>query len=105
MQLRTWRIFTTIFTCLAEGFPGVQWSLIATPLIDRFLDSYVGVRLDLGYCCHQGGKERRELFRALAERQAEHFRKGATDPLVPNQPYLLRDFRIVMSVVIPASSR
>jgi conjugal transfer ATP-binding protein TraC len=44
------------------------------------------------------------LFRALAERQAEHFRKGATDPLVPNQPYLLRDFRIVMSVVIPATS-
>ncbi|MDY0041144.1 MAG: type IV secretion system protein TraC [Desulforhabdus sp.] len=82
----------------------MQWSLIATPLIDRFLDNYVGVRLDPEAATTKEERERRELFRALAERQAEHFRKGATDPLVPNQPYLLRDFRIVMSVVIPATS-
>lgn len=96
-------LLTTIFTYLPKG-SGVQWSLIATPLIDRFLDSYVGVRLDPATAATKEERERRELFRALAERQAEHFRKGATDPLVPNQPYLLRDFRIVMSVVIPASS-
>lgn len=96
-------LLTTIFTYLPKG-SGVQWSLIATPLIDRFLDSYVGVRLDPEKATTKEERERRELFRALAERQAEHFRKGATDPLVPNQPYLLRDFRIVMSVVIPATS-
>ena len=96
-------LLTTIFTYLPKG-SGVQWSLIATPLIDRFLDSYVGVRLDPEKATTKEERERRELFRALAERQAEHFRKGATDPLVPNQPYLLRDFRIVMSVVIPAAS-
>ena len=96
-------LLTTIFTYLPKG-SGVQWSLIATPLIDRFLDSYVGVRLDPATATTKEERERRELFRALAERQAEHFRKGATDPLVPNQPYLLRDFRIVMSVVIPANT-
>lgn len=96
-------LLTTIFTYLPKG-SGIQWSLIATPLIDRFLDNYVGVRLDPEAATTKEERERRELFRALAERQAEHFRKGATDPLVPNQPYLLRDFRIVMSVVIPATS-
>lgn len=96
-------LLTTIFTYLPKG-SGVQWSLIATPLIDRFLDGYVGVRLDPETAPTPEERERRELFRALAERQAEHFRKGATESLVSNQPYLLRDFRLVMSVVIPASS-
>jgi len=96
-------LLTTIFTYLPEG-SGVQWSLIATPLIDRFLDNYVGARLDPDKASSRVERERRELYRALAERQAEHFRKGSTNPIVPNQPYLLRDFRIVMSVVIPATS-
>lgn len=96
-------LLTTIFNYLPKG-SGVQWSLIATPLIDRFLDEYVGVRLDPETAPTKEERERRELFRALAERQADHFRKGATEHLVPNQPYLLRDFRIVMSVVIPATS-
>lgn len=96
-------LLTTIFTYLPEG-TGVQWSLIATPLIDRYLDAYVGIRLDPAKAETKIEKERRELYRALAERQAEHFRNGTTNPIVPNQPYLLRDFRIVMSVVIPATS-
>lgn len=96
-------LLTTIFSYLPKG-AGVQWSLIATPLIDRFLDAYVDARLDPEKASSKEERERRELFRALAERQAEHFRKGATDPVVPNQPYLLRDFRLVMSVVIPATT-
>ena len=84
-------LLTTIFSYLPKG-AGVQWSLIATPLIDRFLDAYVEARLDPEKATSKEERERRELFRALAERQAEHFRKGATDPVVPNQPYLLRDF-------------
>ncbi len=96
-------LLSTIFTYLPKG-TGVQWSLVATPLIDRFLDAYVGIRLDPNKAETQVEKERRELFRTLAEKQAEHFRKGATVPIVANQPYLLRDFRIVMSVVIPATS-
>lgn len=96
-------LLTTIFSYLPEG-SGVQWSLIATPLIDPFLDAYVGIRLDPEKAQTQVERERRELFRALAERQAEHFRKGTTTPVIANQPYLLRDYRIVMSVVIPAVS-
>lgn len=96
-------LLSTLFTYLPKG-SGVQWTLIATPLIDRFLDSYVNVRLDPQEARTAEEANKRELYRALAERQADHFRKGTTIPLVPNQPYLLRDFRVVMSVVIPATS-
>ncbi len=96
-------LMTTIFNYLPKG-TGVQWTLIATPLIDRYLEAYVALRLDPDQAETEQERERRELFRALAERQAEHFRKGATSPIVPNQPYLLRDFRLVMSVVIPATT-
>jgi conjugal transfer ATP-binding protein TraC len=96
-------LLTTIFAYLPEG-SGLQWTLVATPLIDRFLDAYVGIRLDPETAETQAERERRELFRALAERQANHFRGGSSDPIIANQPYLLRDYRIVMSVVIPATS-
>ena len=96
-------LLTTIFTYLPSN-SGVQWSLLATPLIDEFVDAYVNIRLDPDQAPTKEERERRELYRALAQRQAEHFRKGATESLVSNQPYLLRDFRIVMSIAIPATS-
>lgn len=62
------------------------------------------MRLDPATATTKEERERRELFRALAERQAEHFRKErATDP--GTEPAVLAyDFRIVMSVVIPANT-
>lgn len=96
-------LLTTLFPYFPKG-TGIQWTLIATPLIDQYLDAYVNSRLDPKTATSDEERDRRELFRELARRQADHFRKGATDPLVQNQPYLLRDFRVVMSVVIPASS-
>lgn len=95
-------LLATIFTYLPRG-TGVQWSMLATPLIDPYLDQYVGARLDPNLAADEQEYERRVLLRTLAERQAAHFRTGATTPLVPNQPFLLREFRIVMSVCIPAT--
>lgn len=96
-------LITTIFNYLPKG-SGVQWTLVASPLIDRFLDRFVDARLDPKTATTAAERERRELYRTLAERQADHFRKGTTHPLVPNQPYLLRDYRLVMSVVIPTTT-
>lgn len=96
-------LLTTLFAYLPKG-AGMQWSMIATPLIDSYIDNYVGSRLDPAAAKTPEERERRELYRALAMRQAEYFRKGATEHIVPNQPYLLRDYRLVMSVVIPATS-
>ena len=96
-------LMTTLFTYLPPG-AGVQWSMIATPLIDRFVDAHVATRLNPETARTAAERDRRELLLTLTQRQAEYFRGGATTPLIGNQPYLLRDFRLVMSVVIPASS-
>ena len=96
-------LMMTLFTYLPRD-AGIQISLMATPLIDRFLNAHVATRLDPSTAENQMEFEQRELCQSLAIRQANHFAKGATQSLVHNQPYLLRDFRICVSVVIPAKS-
>ena len=95
-------LLTTMFTYMPKG-AGIQFSLLATPLIEPFLDTYVGLCQDPESATSQSDWERRTLLRELAERQAEHFWGGAREPIIKNTPYLLRDFRIVMSVVVPAT--
>ncbi|MBK6639100.1 MAG: type IV secretion system protein TraC [Rhodocyclaceae bacterium] len=95
-------LLTTLYSYLPEG-SGLQITFLASPLIDRFLDTYVGVRLDPNKAKTPEERERRELYRALAVRQAQHFSRGASTSLVANQPYLLREFRIVLSVVVPCT--
>lgn len=95
-------LLTTMFTYMPKG-AGIQWTLIATPLIDGFLSDYVSLRQDPAAATSEADRERRELLRTLAIKQARHFIGGTVDPIVANQPYLLRDYRIVMSVVVPAT--
>lgn len=96
-------LMTTLFTYLPKD-SGLQISLIATPLIDRFLNAHIGTRLNPQEATTPSDYEKRQLCLSLSLRQAEHFAKGATQSLIANQPYLLRDFRICISVVIPAKS-
>lgn len=96
-------LLTTLFTYMPED-AGMQISLMATPLIDRFLDAHIKTRLDPQAATTEKEFEKRQLCLSLAKRQAEHFAKGSNNSLVANQPYLLRDFRICISVVIPAKS-
>ena len=96
-------LMATLFTYLPKD-ASIQISLFATPLIDRFLNAHVETRLAPETAQTQKEYEQRELCLSLALRQANHFAKGATDSLVSNQPYLLRDYRICLSVTIPAKS-
>ena len=96
-------LMTTLFTYLPKD-ASIQVSLFATPLIDRFLNAHVDTRLPPETAQTQKEYEQRELCLSLALRQANHFAKGATDSLISNQPYLLRDYRICLSVTIPAKS-
>jgi conjugal transfer ATP-binding protein TraC len=96
-------LLMTIFNQLPTG-TCIQWSLLASPLIENHLDSYVACRPDPANAENQEEVERRILYRSLAQRQARHFADGAHVSLVSHQPYLLRDFRLVMSVVIPSST-
>lgn len=95
-------LMATLFTYMPAG-SSIQWTLTATPLIDSYLNAFVGTRINPETIKNPEQKELAALYRELALKQAAHFHRGATKPLVPNAPYLLRNFRIVMSVTIPIS--
>lgn len=96
-------LLTSLFTYMPKE-AGMQISILATPLIDGFLNAHIGTRLDPSGTDDPKERAKRDLCWSLAMRQAEHFAKGASSSLVPNQPYLLRDYRCCLTVVIPAKS-
>jgi len=96
-------LLTTIFSKLPTG-ASVQWMLLGSPQIDSFLDSYIGLRPNPEEAIDQEDYDRLTLYKSLAQRQAEHFHYGSLNPIIAHQPYLLRNFRLVMSVVFPAKS-
>ena len=95
-------LMSSLFTYLPAG-SAIQWTLTATPLIQDHLDAFVATRVNPDQIRDPGMKESFALYRDLAIKQAEHFARGASHSLIPNAPYLLRNFRIVMSVTIPAT--
>jgi conjugal transfer ATP-binding protein TraC len=97
-------LLATLFTYMPTE-ASIQWHLVATPLIDEFLDGFVGGRIDpADYPSGSEMQRKAELYRTLAERQAAYFAKGAATPLFSSTPYLMRKFRLAMSVTIPAQS-
>ncbi len=96
-------LLCTLFTYMPRG-SSIQWTLIGSPLIDDFLDSYLNERMNPDHIEDPDLREKAEMYLSLANRRAAYFAKGATQPLVPNAPYLLREFKLVMSVTVPATS-
>jgi conjugal transfer ATP-binding protein TraC len=96
-------LMATIFSYLPTN-SSVQWTLTATPLIGDYIADFLATRVDPATVHDPSLRESAELYSELAKKQAEHYVAGTTKSLVVNAPYLLRNFRIVMSVTIPASS-
>lgn len=96
-------LLATMFTYFPAG-TGIQVTLLGTPLIDGFLGAYINERLKPEEAETEEERNRRELYLSLSKRLADHYVKGSTTPLVPNTPYLLRNIRIVFSVVVPAKT-
>lgn len=89
-------LLTTTFSDLPPG-SSVQWSLLGTPLIQEFLDDFVDSRR-----ASEGG-EQGSLHVVMAKRMANYFAKGATKPLFSSTPFMLRNYRLIMSVVVPVT--
>jgi conjugal transfer ATP-binding protein TraC len=96
-------LLVTIFNQLPVG-TCIQWLLLGSPLIEDYLTDYVDRRPDPASAETPEEAEKRILYRSLAQRQAGYFSNGAHTSLISHQPYLLRDFRLVMTVVIPSST-
>lgn len=94
-------LLTSVFIGVPPG-TSFQWSLFGTPLVDPFVSAYEAQRLSPESFPPGPEREQSRLYRELFRRRANHFRKGATLPLIQNTPYLLRDLRLIMAVTVPA---
>lgn len=97
-------ILTSVFLGVPAG-TSFQWQLLASPETEPFIRAYENCRIDPDQIPERAAtlKEQARLYQTLFRRRADHFREGSTTPLIANTPYLLRDFRAIMAVTVPAT--
>src|SRR5262245_14607030 len=92
-------------TCSAGT--GIQFHLFASPHIREALRRYANLRTEdadqWDKAQHWGRPARNEkLFRRLARQRVAHLLQGAQRSLTTGFHYTLRDFRLMLSVSVPA---
>ncbi len=100
------RVLTALYAASPAG-TGIQFHLLASPDIRGTLGRYADLRLpdeavpefdELGRPGRHGN-----IHRTMARRRVGHYLAGARHSLLPNQSYLFRNFRLVVSVSLPGS--
>lgn len=86
----------------------IQFHLFGTPHIKRRLAQYANSRMtdpDIKERSDRDGRPVRNenIFRLLARRRVEHLARAAHTSLTKGNTYMLRDFRLVISVTAPIS--
>jgi len=98
------RILAALYEAAPAG-TGIQFHLLASPDIRGTLAAYARLRMpdervpefeERGRAGRHGN-----VHRTLARRRVGHYLAGARHSLLPNQSYLLRNFRLVASVCLP----
>lgn len=87
---------------------GIQFHLFASPHLRRTLRAYANLRQEDADQTEQAGHYGRparnsNLFRRLARRRFSHLTYGAQHSLTKGFHFTVRDFRLVMSVTVPAN--
>lgn len=85
----------------------LQFSLFGTPHIKPLLKRYAEQRMmdeDHAEQTAEWGRRARNnnLYRTLARRRVEHYLRGSVQSIAPTGNYLLRDFRLIVSIYLPA---
>ena len=85
---------------------GIQFHLFGTPHIYRRLTQYANMRLadpDIKERSDREGRPVRNenIYRKLARRRVEHLSRAAHQSLTRGNIYMLRDYRLVVSVTAP----
>jgi len=86
----------TIRSLFEADFPektSIQFMLYASPYIDDFLNAYILMRENNGS----------SVYTEMARRRAEFLRKKTFSPIVKGSSVILRNFRLIISVVLPCS--
>jgi conjugal transfer ATP-binding protein TraC len=98
------RVLTALYASSPAG-TGIQFHLLASPDIRGTLGRYADMRLadDLAPEFAALGRQGRHgnIHRTMARRRVGHYLKGARQSLLQSQSYLLRNFRLILSVSLP----
>ena len=102
-------ILRGIYTAPWPKGASIQFNLFGTPHIKPILKRYADLRIadedQAEQTAHWGRRARNtNLYRTLARRRVQHYLKGAVDSIAPTGNYLLRDFRLVVSLYMPSRS-
>ena len=87
----------------------LQISLFASPNVVGALREYANLcQIDEDAAtksCQRGGRTARNenVFRTMARRRFAHFARGARQPLIEGMGFMVRDFRLFISVTMPGS--
>ncbi|HDR9174381.1 type IV secretion system protein TraC [Burkholderia vietnamiensis] len=90
---------TSLFTQAAPPGTGVQVQMFGSPNIDWYLDQMTAVSRGVNL-----PREQRVILEKATAYRRKHYLAAATKPLKPGFNYLIRDYRLVFSVVVPATS-
>jgi conjugal transfer ATP-binding protein TraC len=100
------RVLTALYAASPAG-TDIQFHLCASPAIRRQLARYAALRGqddELPEFASLGRAGRHSnIHRTMARRRVGHYLAGSRSSLLPAQSYLLRDFRLVLSISIPGN--
>jgi len=100
------RVLTALYAAAPSG-AGIQVHLLASPAIRSPLARYAALRRpddNIPEFASLGRAGRNtNIHRTMARRRVEHYLAGSRASLLPAQSYLLRDFRLLVSLSIPGN--
>ena len=94
-------VLSNLFTAQLPKCASIQISLIASPHVLPLLKRWANYR---SADQHQAGENGRNsnLFRFMARKRVGYLLRGAWNSLFSDQAFLVRDFRLLVSVTVPA---
>lgn len=98
-----------ILAPIVGGAPGgtfIQVSLSGgSRIIDKMMSAALLRNAPSSDPVDDGDKRSDNIYRVMARRRTEFYLRGTRTRLVPHIPFLIRDFRIVLTVAIPCDPR
>lgn len=91
------------------SYAGVQFILVGSPNLEADYKAYGNLRVidsdQLENIISEGRQKRNEnIYRVMARKRIDYLKKGMRKSIFPNSSYLMRHFRLIVSVTIPRSN-
>lgn len=97
---------TSLFMSGSPPGTGIQVQMFGSPDLSGFYDGFERVtKTEHSYPDDPARARVAKLMHQMMVKRVSHYRKGATAGLFEDMNYRLRDFRAVVSVVVPVSKR